>query len=29
MVDTLVFDVAAVICLVGDLGEDLARNPVH
>ena len=29
MVDTLVFVVAAVICLVGALGVVLARNPVH
>lgn len=29
MVDTLVFIVAAVVCLVGALGVVLARNPVH
>jgi len=29
MIDTLVFVVAAVICLVGALGVVLARNPVH
>ena len=29
MVDTLVFIVAAVICLTGALGVILARNPVH
>jgi len=29
MVDTLVFIVAAAICLTGALGVILARNPVH
>ena len=29
MVDTFVFIVAAVVCLVGALGVVLARNPVH
>ncbi|HAN07915.1 MAG TPA: NADH-quinone oxidoreductase subunit J, partial [Acidimicrobiaceae bacterium] len=29
MVDTIVFLVAAVICLTGALGVILARNPVH
>ena len=29
MVDTLVFVVAALICLIGALGVVLARNPVH
>ena len=29
MVDTLVFIVAAAICLIGALGVILARNPVH